>query len=101
MAPVTAGIATWVIVSRAELVLLVPPLPVADLAALLVVSLALVALFLAFALADLAVDPLPERVPRLLPEPDLAVAPERARLDPLDPFEDVRPRDEERFEDPR
>jgi hypothetical protein len=87
-----------VIVSRAELLSLVPPLPVADLAALLAVSLALLALLFAFADRD---DPLPEREARLLPEFDLALAPERDPLDPLDPFEDVRPRDEERFEDPR
>jgi hypothetical protein len=87
-----------VIVSRAELLSLVPPLPVADLAALLAVSLALLVLLFAFADRD---DPLPEREARLLPEFDLALAPERDPLDPLDPFEDVRPRDEERFEDPR
>ena len=86
------------IVSRAELLSFVPPLPVADLAALLAVSLALLALLFAFADRD---DPLPEREARLLPEFDLALAPERDPLDPLDPFEDVRPRDEERFEDPR
>lgn len=89
------------IVSRAELLSFVPPLPVADLAALLAVSLALLALLaLLFAFADRD-DPLPEREARLLPEFDLALAPERDPLDPLDPFEDVRPRDEERFEDPR
>jgi hypothetical protein len=88
-----------VIVSRAELLSLVPPLPLAAWAALLAVSLALLALV--FALPDRLDDPLPERALRLLPEFDLALAPERDRLDPLDPFEDARPRDEERFEDPR
>jgi hypothetical protein len=85
-----------VIVSRAELVSLVPPLPAADLAALLAVSFAPLAFFAAELpplLRDLEL--------RLLPEFDLALAPERELPDPLDPFEDERPRDEERFEDPR
>jgi hypothetical protein len=69
------------------------------LTALLAVSLALLAR--AFVPLDRLEDPLLERALRLLPEFDLALAPERDRLDPLDPFEDARPRDEERFEDPR
>ncbi len=123
IAPVTAGIATCVIVSRTELLSLLPPLLDAACVAFAAWSCAA----FAFPRAPLLrleaerLDPLPDRLDppldRLEPPPDrlelpldrldplLARADLLARVDPLldslDPFEDERPRDEARLEDPR
>ena len=123
IAPVTAGIATCVIVSRTELFSSLPPLLDAACAASAVLLLAVFAALRALlelrderldVLPDL-LDPLPERLDplpaRLDPLPE-RLDPLRARfdaplerlaplLDPLDPFADVRPRDELRLEDLR
>jgi hypothetical protein len=124
IAPVTAGIATCVIVSRTELFSSLPPLLDAACAASAALLFAPSAVLRALlgrlredrldALADL-LDPLPERLDplpeRLDPLPE-RLDPLRARLDappellaplldPLDPFADVRPRDELRLEDLR
>jgi surfactin synthase thioesterase subunit len=87
-----------VIVSRAELLSLVPPFVDAAFALLPASFVALLAFSFAARAREL---PLLPRAVLLLPESDLALAPERAWLDPLDPSEDLRPRDEERLEDPR
>jgi hypothetical protein len=131
IAPVTAGIATCVIVSRTELFSSLPPLLDAACAASAALLFAPSALLFApsavlrallerlrderlAALADL-LDPLPERLDplpeRLDPLPErldplrarLDAPPERLAplLDPLDPSADVRPRDELRLEDLR
>jgi hypothetical protein len=89
IAPVTAGIATWVIVSRAEDWSPMPPLLGADFAALLRLSFAVLAGELRPVAALLA------------EERGFALALERLRVDPLDPLDDERPRGEARFDDPR